>query len=51
MMTQRPAKPASGDWAWFAFTLRANIRWEPQGDGTFECQFLVSSHLRFPFTI
>ncbi|KAJ7855599.1 hypothetical protein B0H14DRAFT_3645801 [Mycena olivaceomarginata] len=41
MMTQRPAKPASGDWAWFAFTLRANIRWEPQGEGTFECQFLT----------
>ncbi|KAJ7865170.1 putative aminoadipate reductase [Mycena olivaceomarginata] len=29
------------DWAWFRFSSRVNIRWEPQGDGTFECQFLT----------
>ncbi|KAF8215557.1 male sterility protein-domain-containing protein, partial [Mycena galopus ATCC 62051] len=30
-----------GDWAWFRFSSHVNIRWEPQGDGTFECQFLT----------
>ena len=30
------------DWAYMEFSNRANIRWVPQGDGTYECQFLVS---------
>ena len=29
------------DWAYMQFSERANVRWVPQGDGTFECQFLV----------
>ena len=27
------------------FGEHTNIRWIPQGDGTYECQFQVSSHL------
>ena len=29
------------DWEYMAFSDRCKIRWEPQGDGTFEAQFLV----------
>ena len=29
------------DWEYLAFSDRAKIRWDPQGDGTFEAQFLV----------
>ncbi|KAF8215639.1 hypothetical protein K438DRAFT_1926187 [Mycena galopus ATCC 62051] len=29
-----------GDWNWFRFDQRVNIRWVSQGDGTFECQVL-----------
>ncbi|KAG6853021.1 putative NRPS-like protein biosynthetic cluster [Blastosporella zonata] len=28
------------DWEYMRFQDRANVRWVPQGDGTFECQFL-----------
>ncbi|KAG6840183.1 putative secondary metabolism biosynthetic enzyme [Blastosporella zonata] len=30
------------DWEYFRFSDRVKVRWVPQGDGTFECQFLVS---------
>ncbi|KAJ7193227.1 putative aminoadipate reductase [Mycena pura] len=30
------------EWAWFKFSSRVNVRWVPQGDGTFECQFLTT---------
>ena len=29
------------DWEYFSFSDRAKIRWDPQGDGTYESQFLV----------
>ncbi|KAJ7688597.1 hypothetical protein B0H17DRAFT_1160269 [Mycena rosella] len=31
----------AGEWAWMRFSTRVNVRWMPQGDGTFECQFLT----------
>ena len=31
------------DWEYIAFSDRCKIRWDPQGDGTFEAQFLVRS--------
>lgn len=30
-----------GDWEWITMDDRVKIRWDPQGDGTYECQFLV----------
>lgn len=30
-----------GDWEWITMDERVKIRWDPQGDGTYECQFLV----------
>lgn len=33
---------ANGDWAYTRFSPRATINWEPQGDGTYELQFLAS---------
>ncbi|KAJ7754149.1 hypothetical protein DFH07DRAFT_743950, partial [Mycena maculata] len=30
------------DWAWFRMSDGVNVRWMPQGDGTFECQLLTS---------
>ncbi|KAJ7828944.1 hypothetical protein B0H14DRAFT_3873194 [Mycena olivaceomarginata] len=30
------------DWGWFRILHRLNVRWVPQGDGTFECQILTS---------
>lgn len=30
------------DWSWMRFSKRVNVRWIPQSDGSFECQFLVS---------
>ncbi|KAF7341009.1 Acetyl-CoA synthetase-like protein [Mycena sanguinolenta] len=38
---RRQAEVDAGEWAWFRFNNRVNVRWEPQGDGTFECQFLT----------
>lgn len=29
------------DWEWMWFSDITNIRWDPQGDGTYEIQFLV----------
>jgi hypothetical protein len=31
----------SADWAWLAFSDKVNCWWVPQGDGTYELQFLV----------
>jgi hypothetical protein len=31
------------DWEYLSFSDRVNIRWDPQGDGTYETQFLVRS--------
>ncbi|KAF8215591.1 hypothetical protein K438DRAFT_1954309 [Mycena galopus ATCC 62051] len=41
LMKRRLDEIAAGEWAWFRFSSRANIRWEPQGDGSFECQCLT----------
>ena len=35
-------------WAYMEFGAHTNIRWMPQGDGTYECQFQVSSLLVQP---
>ena len=29
------------DWEYLSFSDKVNIRWDPQGDGTYEIQFLV----------
>ena len=29
------------DWEYLSFSDRVKIRWDPQGDGTYESQFLV----------
>ncbi|KAI0345580.1 acetyl-CoA synthetase-like protein [Trametopsis cervina] len=29
------------DWEWLRFNPRFNVRWVPQGDGSFECQFMA----------
>ena len=29
-------------WAYMKFGAHTNVRWIPQGDGTYECQFQVS---------
>ncbi|KAJ7613299.1 acetyl-CoA synthetase-like protein [Mycena polygramma] len=31
----------AGEWQWFRFSARTNIRWVPEGDGIFELQFLT----------
>ncbi|KAF7341016.1 Acetyl-CoA synthetase-like protein [Mycena sanguinolenta] len=41
LVNRRQAEVDAGEWAWFRFNNRVNIRWEPQGDGAFECQFLT----------
>lgn len=33
------------DWAYMEFAESCNIRWVPQGDGTYECVFMVSTAL------
>jgi len=33
------------DWMYMEFSPRCRLRWIPQGDGTYECQFLVSGLL------
>jgi hypothetical protein len=42
VLKRRKAEIDAGEWAWFRFSSRVNVRWVPQGDGIFECQFLVS---------
>ncbi|KAF8151163.1 hypothetical protein K438DRAFT_2084818 [Mycena galopus ATCC 62051] len=37
-----PHEGDATDWGWFRISDRLNVRWVPQGDGTFECQILTS---------
>ena len=32
---------ADGDWMWMRFSEAQKVRWEPQGDDTYELQILV----------
>ncbi|KAJ7045248.1 putative aminoadipate reductase [Mycena alexandri] len=41
LIHRRKAEVEAGEWAWFRFSSRVNVRWVPQGDGTFECQLLT----------
>ncbi|KAJ7214255.1 acetyl-CoA synthetase-like protein [Mycena haematopus] len=41
LVKRRQAEVDAREWAWLRFSSRVNIRWEPQDDGTFECQFLT----------
>ncbi|KAF8215565.1 acetyl-CoA synthetase-like protein [Mycena galopus ATCC 62051] len=41
LVERRQAELDAGEWSWFRFNSRVNIRWDTQGDGTFECQFLT----------
>ncbi|KAG6810396.1 putative NRPS-like protein biosynthetic cluster [Tricholoma furcatifolium] len=36
------------DWAYMEFSKRSNVRWVPQGDGTYECQFLTTETHSLP---
>ena len=36
-----PDAKTSADWEWLAFSDLVNLRMVPQGDGTYEAQFLV----------
>ncbi|KAJ7698943.1 hypothetical protein B0H17DRAFT_1167813 [Mycena rosella] len=36
------------EWAWMEFSDRAHVRWVPQGDGTYECQFLTTDTHSLP---
>lgn len=38
-----PRKGDELEWAYMEFDSRTNVRWVPQGDGTYECQFLVGA--------
>ncbi|KAJ7731258.1 acetyl-CoA synthetase-like protein [Mycena metata] len=40
VIKREAAEVAAGEWAWIRFSNRSKIRWMPQADGTFECQFL-----------
>ncbi|KAF7340994.1 Acetyl-CoA synthetase-like protein [Mycena sanguinolenta] len=37
----RQAERDAGEWNWIRFSDHVNIRWVPQGEGVFECQFLT----------
>ena len=37
-------KGDEGDWAYMEFSDRVKVRWASQGDGTYECQLLVSEY-------
>ncbi|KAG6878934.1 putative NRPS-like protein biosynthetic cluster [Termitomyces sp. T32_za158] len=37
-----PRPGDENDWAYMEFSERCEVRWVPQGDGTFECQFLTT---------
>ncbi|KAJ7615659.1 putative aminoadipate reductase [Mycena polygramma] len=41
LVKRRKAEEDAGEWAWLRFSSRVNVRWEPQGDGTYECQLLT----------
>ncbi|KAG6888349.1 hypothetical protein C0995_009042 [Termitomyces sp. Mi166 len=43
-----PRPGDEGDWAYMEFGKRAKVRWMPQGDGTFECQFLTTNTHSLP---
>ncbi|KAG6899436.1 hypothetical protein C0993_010311 [Termitomyces sp. T159_Od127] len=43
-----PRPGDEGDWAYMEFSDRSKIRWVPQGDGTFECQFLTADTHSLP---
>ncbi|KAJ7146532.1 putative aminoadipate reductase [Mycena epipterygia] len=38
---RRTREVDAGEWAWMRFSKGVNVRWQPVGDGTFECQFLT----------
>ncbi|KAJ7055851.1 putative aminoadipate reductase [Mycena amicta] len=41
-----PEHAVAGEWKWMQFSNRVNVRWDPVGDGTFECQLLTTpTHL------
>ncbi|KAJ7624522.1 hypothetical protein FB45DRAFT_690443, partial [Roridomyces roridus] len=41
-----PYEEDAKDWAWFRVSEKVNVRWAPQGDGTFECQIIATeTHL------
>ncbi|GLB38113.1 putative acetyl-CoA synthetase-like protein [Lyophyllum shimeji] len=42
----RPGDEA--DWAYMEFSSRCKVRWVPQGDGTYECQFLTTETHSLP---
>ncbi|KAJ7656826.1 putative aminoadipate reductase [Mycena polygramma] len=41
IIKRRKSEEDAGEWEWLRFSSRSNIRWVPQGDGTFECQLLT----------
>ncbi|KAJ7656866.1 putative aminoadipate reductase [Mycena polygramma] len=41
LVKRRKAEEDAGEWQWLRFSSRVNVRWVPEGDGTFECQFLT----------
>ncbi|CAA7263092.1 unnamed protein product [Cyclocybe aegerita] len=41
-------KEDAADWEYMEFDKRCKIRWAPQGDGTFECQFLTHDNHPLP---
>ncbi|KAJ7622628.1 putative aminoadipate reductase [Mycena polygramma] len=41
IVKRRKSEEDAGEWEWLRFSSRVNVRWVPQGDGTFECQFLT----------
>ncbi|KAG6867616.1 hypothetical protein C0993_000497 [Termitomyces sp. T159_Od127] len=43
-----PRPGDESDWAYMEFSERAEVRWVPQGDGTFECQFLTTERHSLP---
>lgn len=49
--SQGPDAPVktSMDWQWMAFPDYVRCRWVPQGDGNYECQFLVCLYFLFVF--
>ncbi|KAF8174554.1 putative aminoadipate reductase [Pholiota molesta] len=42
-MSRRPGG-TENDWEWMSIDERTGIRWEPQGDGTYECQFITNEN-------
>ncbi|RDB20739.1 Non-canonical non-ribosomal peptide synthetase FUB8 [Hypsizygus marmoreus] len=43
-----PRKGDESEWAYMEFSPRSNVRWVPQGDGTYECQFLTTETHSLP---